>query len=240
MKKSDPKTVYFKYLEEQASKIDLEEAKEESEKVCERLRDLSECREITEKWCDDAEKAIGETIEYLNLCTYLCNELYDGISLIFSDVIGVFLELCDLKYSIVAREGLNERREKLLKRLEAVTCDAGGHIIIQDEKYWFCIREMFALDSKSAKAESKDKSDSQKKEEAIECEALKVLKAAMDLPQYAVSVFWLQRSFHFGYGKALEIIAWLEEKGYVQSAEEMEREGLRGRRILVSKDTLDK
>ena len=141
----DSMTLYSKYLKVQASKIDLETAGEKAEEICERLQDLSHHRQATDKWCDAVEYAICETIEYINLCVYLCRHFGDGRSLIIPDVIGVVAELCELKHSIVGLDGLDDRRSELLDEVGEAICDAGNSIRIQDEKYWLCISTLFDL-----------------------------------------------------------------------------------------------
>ena len=78
MNTADSMNFYSKYLKIQASKLDLETAGEKAEEICEHLQDLSHYCKATDKWCDAIEYAIGEMIEYINLCVYLCRHLGDA------------------------------------------------------------------------------------------------------------------------------------------------------------------
>ena len=252
----DSMTLYSKYLKVQASKLDLETAGEKAEEICERLQDLSHCRKATDKWCDAVEYAICETIEYINLCVYLCRHFGDGRSLIIPDVIGVVAELCDLKHGIAGIDGLDDRRGELLDEVGEAICDAGNSVRVQDEKYWLCISKLFDLDpdgtiKASLEADialiaageeiaEYDADESQTtKEVTIEEEALKVLKEAMNLPNGIISTSWAQRRFGYGYGKSARLLDWLEDQRYVQSYTDMKAEGLHGRRIYASKEMFE-
>ena len=252
----DSMTLYSKYLKIQASKIDLETAGEKAEEIREGLQELSHYCKATDKWCDAVEYAICETIEYINLCVYLCRHFGDGRSLIIPDVIGVVAELCDLKHGIAGIDGLDDRRGELLDEVGEAICDAGNSVRVQDEKYWLCISKLFDLDpdgtiKASLEADialiaageeiaEYDADESQTtKEVTIEEEALKVLKEAMNLPNGIISTSWVQRRFGYGYGKSARLLDWLEDQRYVQSYTDMKAEGLHGRRIYASKEMFE-
>ena len=247
----DSMTLYSKYLKIQASKLDLETVGEKAEEICERLQDLVHYSKATDKWCDAVEYAICETIEYINLCVYLCRHFGDGRSLIIPDVIGVVAELCDLKHSIARIDGLDDRRGELLDEVGEAICDAGNSVRVQDEKYWLCISKIFDLDpdgtikasleadialvAAGETIEDGDDEPQSQEEVTIENEALRVLKEAMNLPSGIISTSWIQRRFGYGYGKSAKLLDWLEYQRYVQSYADMKAEGLQGRRILISK-----
>ena len=251
----DSMTLYKKYLRIQSARVDLESAGEKSEEICERLQDLADYPETSEKWCDAVEYAVGETVEYINLCVYLCRGFGDGRCLIIPDVINAVVDLCSLKYNIACREDMEERRVELIEIIDEAVCDAGNSVRIQDEKYWLCISKMFELDGDCSIRSALDAdlallaSGKEIKDEEIisnvsevkddtESVALKILGEAMKLPNPQISTSWVQRRFNYGYGKAAKIIDWLEAHKYVQSHDDMKAEGLHARRILVSKDKL--
>ena len=251
----DSMTLYSKYLKVQASKLDLETAGEKAEEICERLQELSHYCKATDKWCDAVEYAICETIEYINLCVYLCRHFGDGRSLIIPDVIGVVAELCDLKHSIAGLGGLDDRRGELLDEVGEAICDAGNSIRIQEEQYWLCISKLFDLDqdgtikasleadmalvAAGGTIEEEDDESQPKEEVTIETEALRVLREAMNLPNGIISISWVQRRFGYGYGKSAKLLDWLEDQRYVQSYADMKAEGLHGRRIYASKEMFE-
>lgn len=251
----DSMTLYSKYLKIQASKIDLETAGEKAEEIREGLQELSHYCKATDKWCDAVEYAICETIEYINLCVYLCRHFGDGRSLIIPDVIGVVAELCDLKHSIAGLGGLDDRRGELLDGVGEAICDAGNSIRIQDEQYWLCISKLFDLDqdgtikasleadmalvAAGGTIEEEDDEPQPKEEVTIETEALRVLREAMNLPNGIISISWVQRRFGYGYGKSAKLLDWLEDQRYVQSYADMKAEGLHGRRIYASKEMFE-
>lgn len=251
----DSMTLYSKYLKIQASKIDLETAGEKAEEIREGLQELSHYCKATDKWCDAVEYAICETIEYINLCVYLCRHFGDGRSLIIPDVIGVVAELCDLKHSIAGLGGLDDRRGELLDEVGEAICDAGNSIRIQDEQYWLCISKLFDLDqdgtikasleadmalvAAGGTIEEEDDEPQPKEEVTIETEALSVLREAMKLPNGIISISWVQRRFGYGYGKSAKLLDWLEDQRYVQSYADMKAEGLHGRRIYASKEMFE-
>lgn len=251
----DSMTLYSKYLKIQASKIDLETAGEKAEEIREGLQELSHYCKATDKWCDAVEYAICETIEYINLCVYLCRHFGDGRSLIIPDVIGVVAELCDLKHSIAGLGGLDDRRGELLDEVGEAICDAGNSIRIQDEQYWLCISKLFDLDqdgtikasleadmalvAAGGTIEEEDDEPQPKEEVTIETEALSVLREAMNLPNGIISISWVQRRFGYGYGKSAKLLDWLEDQRYVQSYADMKAEGLHGRRIYASKEMFE-
>ena len=251
----DSMTLYSKYLKIQASKIDLETAGEKAEEIREGLQELSHYCKATDKWCDAVEYAICETIEYINLCVYLCRHFGDGRSLIIPDVIGVVAELCDLKHSIDGLGGLDDRRGELLDEVGEAMCDAGNSIRIQDEQYWLCISKLFDLDqdgtikasleadmalvAAGGTIEEEDDEPQPKEEVTIETEALRVLREAMNLPNGIISISWVQRRFGYGYGKSAKLLDWLEDQRYVQSYADMKAEGLHGRRIYASKEMFE-
>lgn len=251
----DSMTLYSKYLKIQASKLDLETAGEKAEEICERLQELSHYCKATDKWCDAVEYAICETIEYINLCVYLCRHFGDGRSLIIPDVIGVVAELCDLKHSIAGIDDLDDRRGELLDEVGEAICDAGNSIRVQDEQYWLCISKLFDLDpdgtikasleadialiAAGEEIEEEDDEPQPRKEMTIEEEALRVLKEAMNLPNGLISTSWVQRRFGYGYGKSAGLLDWLEDQRYVQSYADMKAEGLHGRRIYASKEMFE-
>ena len=251
----DSMTLYSKYLKIQASKIDLETAGEKAEEIREGLQELSHYCKATDKWCDAVEYAICETIEYINLCVYLCRHFGDGRSLIIPDVIGVVAELCDLKHSIAGLGGLDDRRGELLDEVGEAICDAGNSIRIQDEQYWLCISKLFDLDqdgtikasleadmalvAAGGTIEEEDDEPQPKEEVTIETEALRVLREAMNLPNGIISISWVQRRFGYGYGKSAKLLDWLEDQRYVQSYADMKAEGLHGRRIYASKEMFE-
>ena len=251
----DSMTLYSKYLKIQASKIDLETAGEKAEEIREGLQELSHYCKATDKWCDAVEYAICETIEYINLCVYLCRHFGDGRSLIIPDVIGVVAELCDLKHSIARLGGLDDRRGELLDEVGEAICDAGNSIRIQDEQYWLCISKLFDLDqdgtikasfeadmalvAAGGTIEEEDDEPQPKEEVTIETEALRVLREAMNLPNGIISISWVQRRFGYGYGKSAKLLDWLEDQRYVQSYADMKAEGLHGRRIYASKEMFE-
>ena len=251
----DSMTLYSKYLKIQASKIDLETAGEKAEEIREGLQELSHYCKATDKWCDAVEYAICETIEYINLCVYLCRHFGDGRSLIIPDVIGVVAELCDLKHSIAGLGGLDDRRGELLDEVGEAICDAGNSIRIQDEQYWLCISKLFDLDqdgtikasleadmalvAAGGTIEEEDDEPQPKEEVTIETEALRVLREAMNLPNGIISISWVQRRFGYGYGKSARLLDWLEDQRYVQSYADMMAEGLHGRRIYASKEMFE-
>ena len=251
----DSMTLYSKYLKVQASKLDLETAGEKAEEICERLQELSHYCKATDKWCDAVEYAICETIEYINLCVYLCRHFGDGRSLIIPDVIGVVAELCDLKHSIARLGGLDDRRGELLDEVGEAICDAGNSIRIQEEQYWLCISKLFDLDqdgtikasfeadmalvAAGGTIEEEDDEPQPKEEVTIETEALRVLREAMNLPNGIISISWVQRRFGYGYGKSAKLLDWLEDQRYVQSYADMKAEGLHGRRIYASKEMFE-
>lgn len=251
----DSMTLYSKYLKIQASKLDLEKAGEKAEEICERLQELSHYCKATDKWCDAVEYAICETIEYINLCVYLCRHFGDGRSLIIPDVIGVVAELCDLKHSIAGLGGLDDRRGELLDEVGEAICGAGNSIRIQDEQYWLCISKLFDLDqdgtikasleadmalvAAGGTIEEEDDEPQPKEEVTIETEALRVLKEAINLPNGIISISWVQRRFGYGYGKSAKLLDWLEDQRYVQSYADMKAEGLHGRRIYASKEMFE-
>ena len=252
-------TLYTKYLKIQAAKIDLETAGEKAEDICEHIQELAYYRDTTITWCDAVEYAIGATIEYINLCVFLCGKFGDGRTFIIPDVISVVAELCDLKHSISGRKGCDKRRKELLEQILEAICDAGTSIKIQEEKYWLCISKLFKLDDGDetqkrldfdieliASREPIDNDDDEeqenvpKEESTIEYEALQVLKEAMSLPNPFISTSWVQRRFGYGYGKSARLLDWLEQKRYVQSYVDMQAEGLHSRRILASKEMFNK
>lgn len=251
----DSMTLYSKYLKIQASKIDLETAGEKAEEIREGLQELSHYCKATDKWCDAVEYAICETIEYINLCVYLCRHFGDGRSLIIPDVIGVVAELCDLKHSIAGLGGLDDRRGELLDEVGEAICDAGNSIRIQEEQYWLCISKLFDLDqdgtikasleadmalvAAGGTIEEEDDEPQPKEEVTIETEALRVLREAMNLPNGIISISWVQRRFGYGYGKSAKLLDWLEDQRYVQSYADMKAEGLHGRRIYASKEMFE-
>ena len=251
----DSMALYSKYLKIQASKLDLETAGEKAEEICERLQELSHYCKATDKWCDAVEYAICETIEYINLCVYLCRHFGDGRSLIIPDVIGVVAELCDLKHSIAGLGGVDDRRGELLDEVGEAICDAGNSIRIQDEQYWLCISKLFDLDqdgtikasleadmalvAAGGTIEEEDDESQPKEEVTIETEALRVLREAMNLPNGIISISWVQRRFGYGYGKSAKLLDWLEDQRYVQSYADMKAEGLHGRRIYASKEMFE-
>ena len=251
----DSMTLYSKYLKIQASKLDLATAGEKAEEICERLQDLAHYSKATDKWCDAVEYAICETIEYINLCVYLCRHFGDDRTLIIPDVISVVAELCDLKHSIAGLDTLDDRHGELLDEIGEAICDAGNSVRIQDEKYWLCISKIFDLDpdgiiKASLKAdmalvaageaiEDEDDEPQPREEMTIEEEALKVLKEAMNLPNGIISTSWVQRRFRYGYGKSAKLLDWLEDQRYVQSYADMKAEGLHGRRIYASKEIFE-
>lgn len=251
----DSMTLYSKYLKIQASKIDLETAGEKAEEIREGLQELSHYCKATDKWCDAVEYAICETIEYINLCVYLCRHFGDGRSLIIPDVIGVVAELCDLKHSIAGLGGLDDRRGELLDEVGEAICDAGNSIRIQDEQYWLCMSKLFDLDqdgtikasleadmalvAAGGTIEEEDDEPQPKEEVTIETEALRVLREAMNLPNGIISISWVQRRFGYGYGKSAKLLDWLEDQRYVQSYADMKAEGLHGRRIYASKEMFE-
>ena len=251
----DSMALYSKYLKIQASKLDLETAGEKAEEICERLQELSHYCKATDKWCDAVEYAICETIEYINLCVYLCRHFGDGRSLIIPDVIGVVAELCDLKHSIAGLGGLDDRRGELLDEVGEAICDAGNSIRIQEEQYWLCISKLFDLDqdgtikasleadmalvAAGGTIEEEDDESQPKEEVTIETEALRVLREAMNLPNGIISISWVQRRFGYGYGKSAKLLDWLEDQRYVQSYADMKAEGLHGRRIYASKEMFE-
>ena len=251
----DLMTLYSKYLKVQAYKLDLETAGEKAEEICGRLQDLSHHSQATDKWCDAVEYGICETIEYINLCVYLCRHFGDGRTLIIPDVISVVAELCDLKHSIAGIDGLDDRRGDLLDEVGEAICDAGTSIRIQEEKYWLCISTLFDLDPDGTikvnleadmalidageDIEEEDDEPQPKKEMTIEEEALRVLKEAMNLPNGLISTSWVQRRFGYGYGKSAKLLDWLEDQRYVQSYADMKAEGLHGRRIYASKEIFE-
>ena len=233
----------------------METAGEKAEEICERLQELSHYCKATDKWCDAVEYAICETIEYINLCVYLCRHFGDGRSLIIPDVIGVVAELCDLKHSIAGLGGLDDRRGELLDEVGEAICDAGNSIRIQDEQYWLCISKLFDLDqdgtikasleadmelvAAGGTIEEEDDESQPKEEVTIETEALRVLREAMNLPNGIISISWVQRRFGYGYGKSAKLLDWLEDQRYVQSYADMKAEGLHGRRIYASKEMFE-
>lgn len=88
--------------------------------------------------------------------------------------------------------------------------------------------------------------DDDEKEEAsstdidtTESEAMKILREGFNRLEKMISISWIQRRFGYGYGKSAKLLDWLEEKGYVQSYQDMKIEGLNGRRILVSEEKLE-
>ena len=250
----DSMTLYSKYLKVQASKLDLETVGEKAEEICERLQDLSNRRQATDKWCDTVEYAICETIDYINLCVYLCRHFGDGRTLIIPDVISVVAELCDLKHSIAGIDGLDDRRGELLDEVGEAICDAGNSIRIQDEQYWLCISKLFDLDPDGTikanlesdmalidageEIEEEDDEPQPRKEMTTE-EALRVLKEALNLPNGLISTSWVQRRFGYGYGKSAKLLDWLEDQRYAQSYADMKAEGLHGRRIYASKEMFE-
>lgn len=255
MKFTDSVKMYNKYLKIQADMLDLETVGEKSEEVCERLQDLARYPQTDERWCDAVERAICETEEYINLCVYLCSDFGDGRTLIIPDTIGVVVELCELKYSIASREGEDFRRDELMEQVAEVICDAGSSVRIQDEKYWLSISRMFDLDpdgtiraeferdletlasgGEIAEEEGEELSD---EEETVEGLAKKVIKEALKTPNQLITTAWIQRRFNYGYGKAALLLDWLEDERYVQSLDEIKAEGLAGRRILVTEESLE-
>ena len=105
-------TLYTKYLKIQSAKIDLETAGEKAEDICEHIQELAYYRDTTITWCDAVEYAIGATIEYINLCVFLCGKFGDGRTLIIPDVISVVAELCDLQHNIAGRKRPLPRLQK--------------------------------------------------------------------------------------------------------------------------------
>lgn len=253
----DSMTLYSKYLRIQAAKLDLETVGEKAEAVCERIQDLEHYPETTEKWCEAVEKAICETLEYINLCVYLCRNFGDGRNLIIPDVISVAVSLCELKNSISNRMYDSERRGELLDQLSEVLCDLGSSVVVQEEIYWLSISKLFDLDTDGsiAKALEIDKTiiesggsvedDDEEEDESsadkddTESEAMKILREGCNRPEKVISTSWIQRRFGYGYGKSAKLLDWLEEKGYVQSYQDMKIEGLNGRRILVSENMFE-
>jgi len=253
----DSMTLYSKYLRIQATKLDLETVGEKAEEVRERIQDLEHYPETTEKWCEAVEKAICETLEYINLCVYLCRNFGDGRNLIIPDVISIAVSLCELKNSISNRMFDPDRRGELLEQLGEVLCDFGSSVVVQEEVHWLSISKLFDLDADGsiAKALNADISiiengghveDDDEKEEAsstdidtTESEAMKILREGFNRPEKVISISWIQRRFGYGYGKSAKLLDWLEEKGYVQSYEDMKIEGLNGRRILVSESKFE-
>lgn len=247
--------LYDKYLQVQASKLDLETVGEKAYDISDGLQELSSVDRTTEKWCDTVEYAIGETVEYINLCLHLCGRFGGGRSLIIPDVVNIAVALCELKHRVAKMDGPADRREALLERLEDAIHGAGGTIMVQDEKYWLCISRLFDLDPDGTMKESlesgavsvanvedaeEDEDEPTPKKEMTMAEmALRVLRVAMDLPDGLLSLSWVQRRFSCGYGRAAQLVDWLADRGYVQSHADMVAEGLRGRRIYASKEMLE-
>ena len=82
-------------------------------------------------------------------------------------------------------------------------------------------------------------SDTQiREDETMEEKATKILLEALQQPDQRLTLSWIQRRFNMGYGMAARIMEWLEEQGYVQSYQDMRKEGVDGRRLLVSEAEL--
>lgn len=246
--------LYNKYLERQASQLELETVAEKADEVCERLQNLSQQRQATDAWCDAVAEATGETIEYMNLCLQLCAPLGDGRTLTVPEVVSVVVELCELRHAIAAVDRRDARVDELLDAVGEAIRDAGGAVKIQDEKYWLYISRLFDLDPDGAMAsdlaadlsriavggqiEYPEDGGEPGAELTLAQQALRVLRVAMEQPEGTLSTSWVQRRFSCGYGRAARLLDWLEEQGYVQSHADMVAEGLRGRRIYVTRDTL--
>lgn len=240
MKKHD------RYMTFVASKLDLEIVADAADEIFERLEDVAEHCSSTDKWCDAVENAVCETVEYMNLCIYMCNGLGHGTRLVNSGVISLVVTLCDLKHCVAGMKDIDDRREALVEQIERAIHAAGDCIIVQDEKYWLCMGRLFGLDvDEIVKACAETANDEQSEPESgeeseFEKKAIEILKEAMEQPVGTLSTSWIQRRFSCGYGMAAKILDWLEDRGYVQSEDEMKAEELRGRRILVTKEMPEK
>jgi len=182
----------------------------------------------------------------------MSGEFGDGRSLIITDAIGVVLELCDLKHEVIRRGDANEKCADLLEQITSALEDIGTAVSVQEEKYWLSISRLFDIDEDGVisqnleedvrmiesgmKPKYEESSDTGVggEENTTESIAMRVLKEAMKLSDKCITISWIQRRFNFGYGKAACVMDLLEEKGYVQTVEQMKMEKLSGRRILVT------
>lgn len=253
---ADSMELYSKYLKIQASELDIETVGEKAEEVCERLSRLRRYPDTSEKWCAAVERAVGETVEYINLCVYMSREFGDGRSLIIPDAISVALELCELKHDVIRRDGSEDKLADLSELISSSLEDIGTAVSVQEQKYWLSISKLFDIDEDGViskkleedirliesgiKPNYEDALDSDTEQtNTTESIAMRVLKEAMKLSDKCITISWIQRRFNFGYGKAACIMDWLEEKGYVQTAEQMKMQKLSGRRILATEKILN-
>ena len=249
---ADSMELYSKYLRIQAAELDIETVGEKAEEVCERLSRLRRYPDTTEKWCSAVERAVAETVEYINLCVYMSGEFGDGRSLIIPDAISVALELCELKHDVIRRDGGEDKIADLSELISSALEDIGTAVSVQEQKYWLGISRLFDIDEDGVISKKLEEdirliesgikpnyedafdSDTEEEKNTTESIAMRVLKEALTLSDKCITISWIQRRFNFGYGKAAFIMDWLEEKGYVQTIEQMKREKLSGRRILVT------
>lgn len=248
--------LYNKYIAKQAALTDIDSVCEKAEEIAERISDIASYPETNEKWRAAVKKAVGECTEYNNLCVYLCRKLGGKRAVIVPDVLVIIPALCELMRRASELENEFGEVDELYDSVSDLVLSFGSDICVQEEKYWLYSSELFSLDKDGSIAENLKRDleaiergekvdmeipeDNEKEKKSEEDEAKEILKAVLDTPSCnnRVTTSWVQRRFNMGYGKASKMIDILEALGYVESFEDMKKDGGHGRKILVTADSI--
>lgn len=255
MKMADLMKYYDKYLKEQAARLDLDTVAKKAPELCDELRQLGDWSDSTEEWLSAASRAIGMTVEYINLCVHMCRTLYGERALVIPEVVDAAVALSRLKDNILSIEDYDMECADLVQRINRILDCAGSCLQVQDEGCWLYISELFGLDGDGAlgRALAHDCANAEgetfvtyrgmtvSQDEDIARSAIEALKLANARGLDEITLSFLQRTMSCGIAVAVKILAWLECKGYIGSLMEELYEGrLDCRSIRLSSEEIAK
>lgn len=214
-----------------------------AEELDEYIVSIIRSKEVAEGWLNSCDIATASAIELMNASVKMSNA---GMIPCFSlDIISRMLEL-----KFVMNNRLEVPTAELVYLSEAIPF-VGRGILQQSEEHRKMACDFFKITfdemapiaalEKSLNVEyaGANQNDSDFKCDSLDVQALKILYQVSKTSDI-INISLVQRNGAVGYGKASMILEMLEEKNYIQSLDEARKENSQFRRILLSREEMEK